>query len=119
MTMVLCGWIVLILQVQSVFNCKPSDPCCPDDDECCADGFHGCCLAASSKIPSGTYKNWKPEGFRGGECFCSPYGSPASVITPFVKANFGNWGEWQHCPKGGYVVGMRMKKESWQGIECQ
>ena len=53
------------------------------------------------------------------ECFCWPYGSPASVITPFVKANFGNWGEWQHCPEGGYVVGMRMKKEGYQGIECQ
>ena len=43
-TMILCGWIVLILQVQSVFNCPPSydDPCCPGKF-CCNDGLNGCC----------------------------------------------------------------------------
>ena len=30
---------------------------------------------------------------------------------PFVKANWGNWGEWQHCPRGGFVVGMRVKAQ--------
>ena len=44
MTMILCGWIVLILQVQSMFNCPPSydDPCCPGKF-CCNDGLNGCC----------------------------------------------------------------------------
>ena len=44
MTMILCGWIVLVLQIQSVFNCQSnSDSCCPDDDDCCNDGLDGCC----------------------------------------------------------------------------
>ena len=34
-----------------------------------------------------------------------------------MKADWGNWGEWQHCPQGEYVVGMRVKAESYQGIE--
>ena len=33
-----------------------------------------------------------------------------------MKADWGNWGEWQHCPQGEYVVGMRVKAESYQGI---
>ena len=52
MTMILCGWIVLILQIQSVFNCssEPSDPCCPDEDDCCNDGINGLCCKENSKV---------------------------------------------------------------------
>ena len=36
---------------------------------------------------------------------------------PYVKARWGNNGKWQYCPPGGYVVGMRLKAESYQGID--
>ena len=109
MTMILCGWIVLILQVQSVFNCQPpANECCPDNDDCCDDArvsgpyyMRGVCCSETET-----------------ECVCttkrtSLYG----VMLPFVKANWGNWGEWQHCPEGEYVVGMKVKAEKYQGIE--
>ena len=38
-----------------------------------------------------------------------------SVLRPFIKANFGNWGKWQHCAQGEYVTGMKVKSERFQG----
>ena len=119
-TMILCGWIVLILQVQSVFNCpsEPSDPCCPDEDKCCNDvGKYGwnhwrgvCC---KDKISFSADLGISPN-----HCLCTTnvddwYG----VMLPFVKANWGYWGYWQYCPEGEYVVGMQVKYERWQEIE--
>ena len=107
--MILCGWIVLILQVQSVFNCQPpANECCPDNDDCCDDAsvsgpyyMRGVCCSETET-----------------ECVCTTKrNSWYGVMLPFVKANWGNWGEWQHCPKGEYVVGMRVKAESYQEIE--
>ena len=37
------------------------------------------------------------------------------VLRPFIKANFGNWGKWQHCAQGEYVTGMKVKSEKFQG----
>ena len=36
---------------------------------------------------------------------------------PYVKARWGNNGRWRSCPPGGYVVGMKVKAESFQGID--
>ena len=110
MTMILCGWIVLILTVQSVFNCAKDDPCCPDEDECCNDGYNGCCTENIRFYAIGTKMD---------ECLCTPYyPRPSSTIRePFVKASWGRWGEWAECPKGEYVVGAKVKAESFQGIE--
>ena len=107
--MILCGWIVLVLQVQNVFNCQPpANECCPDNDDCCDDAsvsgpyyMRGVCCSETET-----------------ECVCTTKrNSWYGVMLPFVKANWGNWGEWQHCPKGEYVVGMRVKAERYQGIE--
>ena len=122
MTMILCGWIVLILQVQSVFNCQSnSNPCCPDEDECCNDvGRNGenrwrgvCC-----KDKYTFYANIGISPTRSDQCLCTADTADwHGVMLPFVKANWGNWGEWQQCPEGEYVVGMKVKAESNQGIE--
>ena len=37
------------------------------------------------------------------------------VLRPFVWGFGDRWGEWQYCPPGGYVVGMMVKAESYQG----
>ena len=122
MTMILCGWIVLILQIQSVFSCssEPSDPCCPVEDECCNDvgryyiynHWRGVCC--NYKTSFDTNLGISPSN----QCLCTTnvddwYG----VMLPFVKANWGYWGKWQYCPEGEYVVGMQVKYERWQEIE--
>ena len=123
MTMILCRWIVLILQVQSVFNCpsEPSDPCCPDEDECCNDvGIYGeniwrgvCC-----KDKYMFYSNIGISPTRSDQCLCTTDTTDLwGVLLPFVKANWGNWGEWQYCPEGEFVVGMQVKAESSQEIQ--
>ena len=128
MTMILCGWIVLILQVQSVFNCPgvsspPYDPCCPDEDECCDDvrgplvdggEYHGrgvCCTDNNRFYAIGSET-------KSDQCLCDTGSNDwHGVMLPFVKARWGHWGEWQYCPQGGYVVGMKVKAESYQGID--
>ena len=125
MTMVLCGWIVLILQVQSVFNCPgvsspPYDPCCPDEDECCDDvrlsgeyNRRGVCCTDNNRFYAIGSETEKSD-----QCLCTTESNDwYGVMLPFVKARWGHWGEWQYCPEGGYVVGMKVKAESYQGIE--
>ena len=66
MTMILCGWIVFILQLGSVFSCDPtpSDSCCPDEDECCNDGVSGVCCNENKKF-------YVPDVGTADECLCS------------------------------------------------
>ena len=125
MTMILCGWIVFILQLGSVFSCDPtpSDSCCPDEDECCNDGVSGVCCNENKKF-------YVPDGGTADECLCSLSSRRDSlcvilriklinmsvlVLRPFVWGFGDSWGEWQHCPPGGYVVGMMVMAESYQG----
>ena len=125
MTMVLCGWIVLILQVQSVFNCPgvsspPYDPCCPDEDECCDDvrlsgeyNRRGVCCTDNNRFYAIGSETEKSD-----QCLCTTESNSwYGVMLPFVKANWGYWGKWQYCPEGEYVVGMQVKYERWQEIE--
>ena len=124
--MILCGWIVFILQLESVFSCDstPSDSCCPDEDKCCNDGVSGVCCKENNKF-------YVPDVGTADECLCSLSSRIDSmshfknktnklsvlVLRPFVWGFWGSWGEWQNCPPppGGYVMGMKVKAESYQG----
>ena len=88
--MILCGWIVLILQIQSVFNCssEPSDPCCPDEDFCCNDGIEGLCC----KNDENWFKiHFEADGFYSSaiQCYCqTPYGTGPQPPTKDSMCHF-------------------------------
>jgi hypothetical protein len=39
----------------------------------------------------------------------------STVLTSPKITNFGLWGEWDRCPLGTFVMGMKLKVEPYQG----
>jgi len=42
-------------------------------------------------------------------------GVSEKILESPQVSNFGDWGQWDRCPEGEYVVGFQLRTEAWLG----